>query len=93
MTAAEHDPYPELPALPRAVQLACQRLEPEHLLLPPWDLRVVVEVSQAIHHLVAHCTPHLGDEAQGMTTYRALLAVQRVVEDALNNSGDVTRHE
>lgn len=28
-----------------------------------------------------------------MTTYRALLAVQRVVEEALNNSGDVTLHD
>lgn len=45
----EPDPYPELPALPIPVQLACASLEPEHL----------------------------------------LLAVQRVVEEALNNSGDV----
>ncbi|WP_100485877.1 hypothetical protein [Mycobacteroides abscessus] len=89
----EHDDYPELPAFPRAVQLACERLEPEHLLLPPEDLQVVVQVSQAIHHFVAYCTPNLGTEAVGMATYNALLAVQRVVEEALNNEGDVTASE
>ncbi|SHP92433.1 hypothetical protein [Mycobacteroides abscessus] len=89
----ECDDYPELPALPRAVQLACQSIEPEHLLLPPEDLRVVVEVSQAIHRFVSHCTPNLDAEMVGMTTYHALLAVQRVVEQALNNSGDVTTRE
>ncbi|MBN7388558.1 Uncharacterised protein [Mycobacteroides abscessus subsp. abscessus] len=84
------DPYPDLPALPRAVQLACASIEPEHLLLPPADLCVVVEVSQAIRRFVDHCTPHLGSETVDMTTYQAILAVQRVVEQALNNSGDVT---
>lgn len=87
----EHDDYPELPALPRAVQLACQSIEPEHLLLPPEDLQVVVDVSQSIHAFVSHCIPHLDAETVGMTTYHALLAVQRVVEEALNNQGDVTR--
>ncbi|MBN7311794.1 hypothetical protein [Mycobacteroides abscessus] len=81
------DDYPELPRLPRAVQLACQNIAPEHLLLPPEDLRVVVEVSQTIHRFVSHCTPNLDTETVGMTTYRALLAVQRVVEQALNDSG------
>lgn len=84
------DPYPDLPQLPRAVQLACASIEPAHLLLPPADLRVVVEVSQSIRRFVDHCTPHLGSEAVGMTTYRAILAVQRIVEEAMNNSGDVT---
>lgn len=87
------DPYPDLPPLPRAVQLACQSIEPEHLLLPPEDLRAVVDVSQSIRRFVDHCIPHLGSEAVGMTTYRAILAVQRVVEQALNDSGDVTSHE
>ncbi|BBZ83252.1 hypothetical protein I3U61_21865 [Mycobacteroides abscessus subsp. massiliense] len=86
----QYDPYPDLPALPRAVQLACQRLEPEHLTLTTADLRAVVEVSQAIHRFVSHCIPNLGTETVGMTTYQAILAVQRVVEQALNNSGDVT---
>lgn len=89
----QYDPYPDLPALPRAVQLACQTIEPEHLTMPTEDLHVVVEVSQSIHNFVSHCTPHLGSEAVEMTTYRALLAVQRVVEEALNNSGDVTPSE
>ncbi|MBF9327934.1 MULTISPECIES: hypothetical protein [Mycobacteroides] len=87
------DPYPDLPQLPIPVQLACASLEPAHLLLPPADLRVVVEVSQAIHCFVSHCIPNLGTEVVEMTTYRAILAVQRVVEEALNNSGDVTRHD
>lgn len=87
------DPYPDLPALPLPVQLACQSLEPEHLLLPPEDLRVVVDVSQALHRFVVHCTPNLGTEAVEMTTYNALLAVQRVVQEALNDHGDVTPHE
>ncbi|ORA63893.1 MULTISPECIES: hypothetical protein [Mycobacteroides] len=87
------DDYPELPALPRAVQLACQRLEPEHLLLPLEDLRVVVEVSQTIHRFVSHCTPNFDTETVGMTTYRALLAVQQFVEEALNARGDVTSRE
>ncbi|MBN7561416.1 hypothetical protein [Mycobacteroides abscessus] len=86
----EHDDYPDLPPLPVPVQLACASLEPEHLLLPPEDLRVVVEVSQSIRRFVDHCTPHLGSEAVGMTTYRAILAVQRVVQEALNDNGDVT---
>ncbi|MBN7329822.1 hypothetical protein [Mycobacteroides abscessus] len=89
----QYDPYPDLPALPRAVQLACQTIEPEHLTMPPEDLRVVVEVSQAIHRFVAHCIPNLGTEVVEMTTYRAIRAVQRVVEEALNNSGDVTVDE
>lgn len=87
------DRYPDLPRLPRAVRLACQRLEPEHLLLPPEDLQVVVDVSQAVHRFVSHCTPNLGTEAVEMTTYHALLAVQRVVQEALNNQGDVTAHD
>lgn len=85
--------YPDLPQLPLPVQLACQRLEPEHLLLPPEDLRVVVEVSQAIHRFVSHCTPNLGTETVEMTTYNAILAVQRVVQEALNTQGDVTSRE
>lgn len=89
----EHDDYPELPRLPLPVQLACQNIEPEHLLLPPEDLRVVVGVSQAVHRLVAHCTPNLDTETVEMTTYRALLAIQRVVQEAMNNSGDVTAHD
>lgn len=89
----QYDPYPDLPALPRAVQLACQTIEPEHLTMPTEDLHVVVEVSQSIHNFVSHCTPHFGDEAQSMVTYHALLAVQRVVEEALSNSGDVTLHD
>lgn len=93
MSTTERDPYPDLPALPRAVQLACPSIEPENLLLPPEDLRVVVEVSQTIHRFVSHCTPNLDTETVGMTTYRALLAVQRVVQEALNTSGDVTSRE
>lgn len=50
------DPYPDLPPLPRAVQLACQTIEPEHLTMPTEDLHVVVEVSQSIHNFVSHCT-------------------------------------
>lgn len=89
----EHDDYPELPALPRAVQLACQSIEPEHLLLPPEDLQVVVDVSQAVHRFVPHCIPHLDTETVEMTTYRVLLAVQRVVQEVLNARGDVTSRE
>ncbi|MBN7375694.1 hypothetical protein I3U60_05285 [Mycobacteroides abscessus subsp. massiliense] len=89
----EHDDYPELPALPRAVQLACQSIEPEHLLLPPEDLQVVVDVSQAVHRFVSHCIPHLDTETVEMTTYRVLLAVQRVVQEVLNARGDVTSRE
>lgn len=89
----EHDDYPELPRLPRAVQLACQSIEPEHLTMPPEDLRLVVEVSQSIHAFVSHCTPNLGTEAVGMTTYNAILAVQRVVEEAIAHGGDVTSRE
>lgn len=84
------DPYPDLPQLPRAVQLACQTLEPEHLTMPTEDLRAVVEVCQSIRRFVDHCIPNLGSEAVGMTAYRAILAVQRVVQEALNDNGDVT---
>ncbi|SLL09638.1 Uncharacterised protein [Mycobacteroides abscessus subsp. abscessus] len=83
------DPYPDLPALPRAVQLACQTIEPAHLTMPPEDLHVVIEVSQAIHHFVAHCTSNLGTEVVEMTTYRAEVR-GAVGHEALNNSGDVT---
>lgn len=84
------DDYPELP---RAVQLACQTVEPEHLLLPAEDLRVVVDVSQSIHAFVSHCTPNLDAETVGMTTYHALLAVQRVIEQAARRQWDVTAHD
>lgn len=61
--------------------------------MPTEDLRVVVDVSQSIHAFVSHCIPHLGTEAVEMTTYRVLLAVQQVVQEALNDHGDVTAHD
>lgn len=86
----EHDDYPDLPPLPVPVQLACRNIEPEHLTMPPEDLQVVVDVSQSIRRFVDHCTPNLDAETVGMTAYNCLLAVMRVIQEALNNRGDVT---
>ncbi|KRQ31290.1 MULTISPECIES: hypothetical protein [Mycobacteroides] len=89
----EHDDYPELPPLPVPVQLACQSIEPEHLLLPREDMQVLADVGHAIHAFVSRCIPHLDTETVEMTTYRALLAVQGVVQDAWMAGGDVTSRE
>ncbi|MBN7314129.1 hypothetical protein [Mycobacteroides abscessus] len=89
----EHDPYPDLPPLPVPVQLACQNIEPEHLLLPREDMRMLADVGHTIHTFVNRCIPHLDTETVELTTYNALLAVQRVVQDANNAGGDVTSRE
>ncbi len=89
----QHDDYPDLPPLPVPVQLACQNIEPEHLLLPREDMQMLADVGHAIHTFVTRCIPHLDIATVEMTTYRALLAVQQVVEEALNARGDVTSRE
>lgn len=87
------DDYPDLPPFPVPVQLACQNIEPEHLLLPREDMQMLTDVGHAIHGFVARCISHLDTETVEMTTYRALLAVQGVVQDAWMAGGDVTPHD
>lgn len=78
----QYDDYPDLPALPRAVQLACASIEPEHLLLPPSGGGCEPVHSPFRDSL--HPAPREGGSRDDH------VPCQRVVQEALNDNGDVT---
>lgn len=78
----EHDDYPDLPRLPRAVRLACQSIEPEHFELTTEMLEESQAVGRTVRALVTRYTCQHGDRVVDIVTHAALLAVREVIEQA-----------
>ncbi|RIS84045.1 hypothetical protein [Mycobacteroides abscessus] len=89
----EHDPYPDLPALPMAVRLTFQDIEPEHFLLSQEMLEENYAVNRSVRVLVTRYTGHLGAEAVERTLHAALISIKHTIEQAMMAGGDVTDRE
>lgn len=89
----EHDPYPDLPALPLPVRLTFQDIEPEHFELTTEMLEENYAVNRAVRILVTRYTGHLGPEIVEHTLHSALIAIKHTIEQAMMAGGDVTSRE
>lgn len=89
MTA--HDDYPELPPISLADRIDLDDLQPEHFYITTEAMSVSKGVDVAVARVVRHHIGHLGEDEVLKVTARILIAGRGIIEDALNDSGDVTR--
>ncbi|RIS62532.1 hypothetical protein [Mycobacteroides abscessus] len=91
MTTA-HDDYPDLPPISLGDQLDLDDLQPEHFTITDEALAASRPAVHGLFYAVRYQLGHLGEDVVTRVTAKILLAGRDIIEDALNDSGDVTHN-
>lgn len=86
----QHDDYPDLPPISREDQFDLDDLQPEHFYTTGAELAATRPAVHGVHQAVAYYLGHLVEDEVLRVTARILIAGRGIIEEAMNNSGDVT---
>lgn len=89
----EHDDYSELPRISLGDRIDLDDLQPEHFYITDADLAATRPAVQGLWQVVSYHLGHLGEEVVTRVTAKILIAGRDIIEQARNNSGDVTRSD
>ncbi|OHU35721.1 hypothetical protein BKG80_23505 [Mycobacteroides chelonae] len=90
MTDMQHDDYPDLPPISLGDRFDLDDLQPEHFYITDAELAATRPAVHGLHQAVAYYLGHLGEDEVLRVTARILIAGRGIIEEAMNNSGDVT---
>ncbi|MBN7483799.1 hypothetical protein [Mycobacteroides abscessus] len=86
----EHDDYSDLPPISLGDRIDLDDLQPEHFTITDADLAASRPAVHGLYRAVQYHLGHLGEDVVTRVTARILIAGRDIIEQARNNSGDVT---
>ncbi|BBZ83081.1 Uncharacterised protein [Mycobacteroides abscessus subsp. massiliense] len=86
----EYDPYSDLPPIPPGDRIDLDDLQPEHFTITDADLAATRPAVHGLYQAVHYHLGYLGEEVVMRVTAHILLTGRDIIEQARNNSGDVT---